>query len=63
MQAIFREDHREAPGRTGAVNLPRAMNTDARARRIARLQAECEVSIDAVLLLALGCVLIVLGLP
>jgi hypothetical protein len=39
------------------------MQTDAHARRIARLKAECEVSIDAVVLLAIGCVLIVLGLP
>jgi hypothetical protein len=32
------------------------------ARRIARLKAECDVSPDAALLLALGCVLLVLWL-
>jgi hypothetical protein len=39
------------------------MHTDPNARRIARLKVECEVSVAAVVLLALGCVLIVLGLP
>lgn len=33
------------------------------ARRIARLKAECDVSADAALLLALACVLLVRWLP
>jgi hypothetical protein len=38
------------------------MQIQPNARRIARLKAECDVSADTALLLALGCVLLVLWL-
>ncbi len=39
------------------------MQTPPNARRIARLQAECDVSFVPALLLALGCAALMLGLP